>query len=100
MSGEDVKLRLSEHAKEKVRIRKITLEAIRDVLRSPSHRFYDIINYTEVTVKEVDLYGERIGLVVVFTRENDVYHIVTLYPSRQFMEEIRRKVKSGRWISI
>lgn len=100
MSGEDVKLRLSEHAEEKVRIRKITLEAIRDVLRSPSHRFYDIINYTEVAVKEVDLYGERIGLVVVFTRENDVYRIVTLYPSRQFMEEIRRKVKLGRWISI
>jgi hypothetical protein len=100
MSGEDVKLRLSEHAKEKVRIRKITLEAIRDVLRSSDHRFYDIINYTEVAVKEVDLYGERIGLVVVFTKENDVYHIVTLYPSRQFMEEIRRKVKFGRWLSI
>ena len=54
------------------------------VLRSPDHRFYDIINYTEVAVKEVDLYGERIGLVVVFNKENDVYHIVTLYPSRQF----------------
>jgi len=53
-------------------------------LRSPDHRFYGIINYTEVAVKEVDLYGERIGLVVVFNKENDVYHIVTLYPSRQF----------------
>lgn len=100
MSGEDVKVRLSEHAKEKVRIRKITLEAIRDVLRSPDHRFYDVISYAEVAVKEVDLYDERIGFVVVFNRENDVCHIVTLYPSRRFMEEIRRKVKSGRWISI
>jgi len=46
------------------------------------------------------LRDEVITMVVAFTRRNGDYTIITVYPSKQFEEEVDRKVKSGRWVII
>jgi len=55
---------------------------------------------TEVAISVVNFLNMRVSMVVVFRREKDVYHVVTVYSVRQPREEIERKVKSGRWIKV
>lgn len=39
-----------------------------------------------------------IGLVVVFRKERDSFFVITAYPSSKYESEIKRKLKTGRWV--
>ena len=93
-----IKLRLSKHAQDKLPFSGINEDMIKEVLDKPQHEFYDIAKGVDVAIKELKFHGEEIGLVVIFTREDNTRFIVTTYPAREYNLEIRRKVKSGRWI--
>ncbi len=93
-------LRYSAHAEEKIRTRKIPRRQIRLVLEKPDWKFYDVGSNANIALKEVSLPGGRAGLLVVFTVSKEGTRVVTLYPVRDVVGEIRRKVNSGRWIVL
>jgi len=70
------------------------------VLEKPRVRFYDVSSRAEVNIGEIILQGLSLGLVVVFKRRGDVYHVVTAYPVRDMRGEAERKVKIRKWIPI
>lgn len=90
----------SKHAREKMKERGIGIEDLRRVFESPMFRFYDVVSRAEVIMGECTLYNIKIFLTVIFRRRDDSLHIITVYPVRDVEEEVRRKVKSGRWIQI
>ena len=93
-------LHFTKHAREKMNVRRINIRTIEEVLNRPEHRFYDTLRNSEVLARRVMLRDEVITMVVAFTRRNGDYTIITVYPSKQFEEEVDRKVKSGRWVII
>ena len=72
---------------------------LREVLQSPEALFYDTNSGAQIVIRKMSLQEVDFNLVVVFRRkEADTYHIVTAYPVTDVEDEIRRKVKVGRWI--
>jgi hypothetical protein len=96
----DLVLRFTKHAKEKLGLRQIDLKTVEEVLSYPQHRFYDTLRGSEVVAKRVMFMGEAVTIVVIYTKGDDEYKIITVYPSKRFEEEAHKKVKSGRWLEI
>jgi len=93
-------LQFTKHAKAKLRIRQIDVGVLEEVLSRPEQRFYDVLRNSNVVAGRVSLNGEAVVLVIVFTKKNGDYRIITIYPSKRFEEEAKRKIKSGRWVTI
>lgn len=95
-----MKITLTRHARAKLRERASPLDMVRRVVEAPTHRFYDVISGAEVSIGEVEFHGRRIVLAVVFIRRGKRIRVVTTYPCKRMLEEIKRKKKLGRWIEL
>ena len=95
-----VDLILSRHASEKIKLRRLRMELINQVLNSPEHIYFDVVTRLYVAIRKVEFHDEKIPLVVIYRTEDDSYYIATVYPCKEFKEEVDRKVKKGRWIKV
>ncbi len=94
-----MKVFYSEHARLKIELRKINPSKIEKVLLDPEYIFYDFYTQSLVAIKEIELYGSKIHLVVVFTVEEKGVKIVTVYPCRKIEREIASK-EGKRWLRL
>ncbi|WP_297057032.1 DUF4258 domain-containing protein, partial [Thermosulfurimonas sp.] len=83
----------------KIEHRKINPSKIEEVLLKPEYIFYDLHTQSMVAIKEIELYGNKIHLVVVFTIEEKGVKIVTVYPCRKIDGEIASK-EGKRWLRL
>jgi len=95
-----LKLSFSRHARAKLGERQIGQEKLTSVLQNPREVFYDATSLAQVAIRQVDLHGIGVDLVVIFRRRDGAYHIVTAYPVKDVRGEVERKVNSGRWVPI
>jgi hypothetical protein len=95
-----MRLLYSKHAIEKIRARRISRAEIERTVERPHHKFFDLYSDANVVVREVSGPGGKFGLVVVFSFGREGVWVITVYPVRDFQEEMRRKVNSGRWIPV
>jgi len=94
-----IKLSFSEHARVKLEQRNLSQTTLKQVLQRPQGRFYDTNSGAQIAVGAMQYQAVDTNLVVVFRRkDSDTYHIITAYPQMNVEDEIRRKVKVGRWI--
>ena len=77
-----------------------SIDTIQKVLTKPRFHLYDIVAQAHVAMGETKIAGVVTALVVVYTRRNDTYHIVTVYPCTSYHSHAERKVRRGRWIWI
>ncbi|GBC68610.1 hypothetical protein HRbin01_00293 [archaeon HR01] len=91
---------LSRHAGEKIRLRGLSMELIKQVLNSPEQIYFDVVTRLYVAMGHVAFHGEKIPMVVIYRAERGSHYIATVYPCKEFKEEAERKVKKGRWIKV
>jgi len=90
----------SEHAKKVLEVRRIDATKVSESIQTAEHRLYDVMGKTMVAVKKVQIHGKMLGLIVIYTKLNGQYKVVTVFPSKNYVEHMQRKVKKGRWILI
>jgi hypothetical protein len=94
-----MKIILSKHAEFKFQERKIDVKMVKDVLEIYEHLFYDITARTIVAIGKVKIDEKETNLVVVFTKKDDEFYVVTAYPVKNVDKEIKSK-EGKRWIRV
>lgn len=75
------------------------MEWIEKVLQSPEMTFYDLTNKTFIAISNIEIRTSKTHLVIVYTKKEDVFKIVTVYPCKNIEKEIKNK-EGYRWIRI
>jgi len=88
-------IKLSKHAKEQIKVRKITLEEIINCLKDPDDVLYDVKENTFVSIKRLN--GKI--LVTIYTFEEENPKIVTVFKTDK-LSMVKNRIKSGRWVKI
>lgn len=82
----------------KMKERGLRKDVVSRTLSKPRWTFYDVESGARVSVAGVSDLGEDINLVVIHRFTGGSIHVVTSYPVKDIFNEIRRKVKAGRWV--
>ena len=88
-------IKLSKHAREQIKVRKITLEEIINCLKDPDDVLYDVKENTFVSIKRLN--GKI--LVTIYTFEEENPKIVTVFKTDK-LSMVKNRIKSGRWVRI
>lgn len=67
-----MKIVYSEHAKMKMKERKIQAELVEKVVVNPEITFYDVLNRTIVAISKVLIQTFETNLVVIYTKQKEV----------------------------
>ena len=93
-------IKFTNHAKEKLRIRKINTEEVEQIIRNPTRIFYDLLTGRYIAVGARPLNPGQY-LVAVYTRTNTGELIViTVYVTTKVDKIVKSKLKKKRWIRI
>lgn len=88
-------IKLSKHAREQIKVRKITLEEIINCLKDPDDVLYDVKENTFVSIKRLN--GKI--LVTIYTFEEENPKVVTVFKTDK-LSMVKNRIKSGRWVRI
>ncbi len=89
-------IRLSEHLKLRITIRKINKSLPRKLVKNSREIYFDKETKHWIAVKEEKYAGKIRPMVAVFDRTNDDIEIITVYPTD--VKEILSRIEKGRWI--
>jgi predicted aspartyl protease len=96
---EKMKIILSKHAQFKFQERKIETKMIEKILEDYAYLFYDLITKAMIAVGKIKIDGVETNIVIVFTKKENEFYIITAYPCKDISKEIKKK-EGGRWIKI
>jgi len=88
-------IEVSEHARWRLKRRKIDLSEVIDCLPNPDEILYDVKEKTFVAVKRLN--GKI--LVVAYVVEGERVRVVTAFRSDK-LNMIKNRIESGRWVKI
>jgi hypothetical protein len=86
----------SEHAFEKIKLRNVNIDNIRETISEPMLLFEDIESAARVALRK---FADK-HLVVIYTADESVARIITAYNSSDVDRLIRKKVERKAWIKI
>ena len=94
-----LKIEYSRHALMRIKLRSIEKNEVERVLLAPQEVYFDVVTGNMIAI------GERLPkhghwLIVVYTRGNDIYRIVTIIDVKSLNRIVERGIRSGRWIKI
>lgn len=89
-------IRISEHLKLRIRVRKINKLLPQKIIKESNDIFYDNETGHWIAVREEKYAGKIRPMVAVFDKINSDIEIITVYPSDD--REISTRVEKGRWI--
>jgi hypothetical protein len=94
-----LKIEYSRHALMRIKLRSIGKNEVERVLLSPREVYFDVVTSNMIAI------GERLSrhghwLIVVYTKSNDVYRIVTVIDVKSLNKIVQRRIRSGRWVRI
>jgi len=87
------------HALNKINERKIEKKWIENIIKTPELTFYDILNRTFIAISRIKIQKSETHLVLVYTKEEDIIKIVTVYPCKNIKRELKNK-EGKRWVRI
>lgn len=91
-----MEVEFTRHTIEKMNARHVSESDIHLVLKDPDNMFYDKDRGTFVVAKSIrDRY-----LLVLYTRKNKTFRVVTVYFSTKIDKLIDSKIRRGTWIKI
>ncbi len=91
-----MKLRLTRHAREKLSSRRLSLNLVKQTLKSPSHRFEDAEHEALVNIKR---FG-KLYVVVIHVQLEEYFKVITAYYTRKLDELVEAKTRRGAWIKL
>ncbi|MGQ9468517.1 MAG: hypothetical protein ACUVTD_01615 [Nitrososphaerales archaeon] len=96
-----MKIVLSEHAKQVLQEREISLDLIiEEVIKKANYRLYGVREDAFVAIKRIQIREKVFGLIVAYAKLNDEHKLITVYPSKDYIKYTKGKVKRGRWFSL
>lgn len=94
-----MKIRLSQHAQNKIAERKLEVHIIKKILASPDFIYYDLISKSMVAIGKAKLDEIETNIIIPFVKERDTFKIITIYPCKELDREIKKK-EGIRWVRI
>lgn len=91
-----MKVRLSDHLKLRIKVRKINRLLPLNIIKNPSEIYFDQETKHWIAVKEENYAGKLRPMIAVFDKVNDSIEIITIYPSDK--KEIAARLERRRWI--
>ena len=91
---------LSNHARRVISERGVRKGLLKEAIAKADYRFYDREQNVLVAMKRIELKGRVAGLVVIYTVTDNKAKIVTVYPSKDYVTYLQRKVNRGRWTPL
>lgn len=95
-----MKIVLSEHAKQVLQEREMSLDLIIEVIKRANYRLYDVREDAFVAIKRIQIREKVFGLIVVYAKLNDEHKLITVYPSKDYIKYMEGKVKRGKWLPL
>jgi len=94
-----LKIVYSRHALMRIKLRSIEKNEVERVLLAPQEVYFDVVTGNIIAI------GERFSrhghwLIVVYTKGNDIYRIVTIIDVKSLNRIVERRIRSGRWIKV
>jgi len=83
----------------RLRIRGIDRDEVKRILLTPREIYHDVLTGNFVAI------GRRIRreshwLIVVYTRYNDGYYVITVIDTKSLDRIIQRRISSGKWVRV
>jgi uncharacterized DUF497 family protein len=83
----------SEHAQEKLALRKVKVEDVEKVINRPTEAYEDVEHHARVAIGSV---GDRF-LIVVYSLVNADIKVITVYHASNIEKLVSSKTKRGVW---
>jgi len=94
-----MKIVLTEHAKERLRERKISIAEVEKVINSPKRRFYDLRSGHFIVIGRRDI--PEHWLIVVHDRRDNIVEVITVIDTSKSLDKIiGRRLSSRRWVEL
>lgn len=90
-----MKIVYSKHAKDRLRIRGISLELPSKVVEEAEERYFDTETGHLVAVKRTELYGKIRDVMVVYKVEMEIFTVLTIHPLKEGQKD--KRLEAGRW---
>lgn len=91
-----VVIRISEHLKLRIRIRKIPVAMARRIVSESQEIYFDNETNHWIAVAEGSYAGKLRPMVAVFDRVEDDVEVITVYPTER--DDIIVRQEKGRWV--
>ncbi|ACS90983.1 hypothetical protein TSIB_1934 [Thermococcus sibiricus MM 739] len=89
----------TEHARQRLKERKIEEDEIEKVLKKPKWKFYDLKNAHQIAIGERRKEGHY--LIIAYDREGESIKVVTVIDvSRNLEKIVKRRLENKRWIEL
>jgi len=91
-----MKVIITKHALKRLVAREMTKEMVEEIVNDPEEEYYDNIEKSLVAIKTVPYGGKSKKIGIFFHYEGLDVKIHTAHPESK--EEIKKRIKSGRYI--
>ena len=91
-----MKIRLSEHLKLRIKVRKISPSLPFKIIKKSKEIYFDKETKHWVAISEEKYAGKIRPMVAIFDKTNSDIEIITIFPSDK--KEIEARIKKERWI--
>jgi hypothetical protein len=91
-----LEVEFTRHAVEKMTARHVSESDVKLALKDPDSLFYDKENETFAVLKSI----RNRYLLILYTRKNQTYRVVTVYFSTKIDKLISSKIRREAWVKI
>ncbi|NJE62086.1 DUF4258 domain-containing protein [Thermococcus sp. 21S7] len=94
-----MKIVLTEHAKERLRERDVSIEEVMGIIDSPRRKFYDLRSGHFVVIGRRNI--PEHWLIVVHDRRDNIVEVITVIDTSKSLDKIiERRLSSRRWVEL
>lgn len=90
-----MRLVFSDHAKRRMKERKISKILVKEVVEASDHKFFDVLTKRTIFIKRL-IFRERERYIAVAVDENEEKTVISVHPIRD--RDFTSRTESGRWI--
>ena len=89
----------TEHARQRLKERRIGEGEVKQVLTKPEWRFYDLRNGHQIAIGSRRKEGHY--LIIAYDQEEEIIKVVTVIDVSKSLEKIiKRRLESKRWVEL
>jgi len=85
------KIKLTKHLQNRIKIRKLSIRLINNILKSPKLTLFDRLNKTKIPIG-ID---KGIHYIVAYVENKETIKVITIHPIKQ--SQIKNRIKKKRW---
>jgi len=88
------KIEYTNHLLNRIKLRKISKNIIKRILKSPKFLFFDTLNQTKIAIGKVN----NIHYMIAYLDDKNKWKVITIHPIKK--SQIENRLKKKRWVKI